>query len=46
MAASARSVSLSVSAAITPPRHSWDEATFEAIAAILPEAHAIEPKPD
>ena len=78
--ASARSVSLSVSAAITPsrerprsvstsrtsrrsplahlrelaavgidhalasPRTSWDEATFEAIASILPEVHAIEPE--
>ena len=42
--ASARSVSLSVSAAMTRP--SWDEATFEAIASILPEVHAIEPKRD
>ncbi len=58
--ARARSVSLSVSAAITSsrdlselaalgvdhvlvsPRHSWDEATFDAIASILPEVHATQ----
>ncbi|MGH3195043.1 MAG: LLM class F420-dependent oxidoreductase [Streptosporangiaceae bacterium] len=31
---------------LTSPRQSWDEATFEAIASILPEVHAIEPKRD
>jgi F420-dependent oxidoreductase-like protein len=30
--------------ALVSPRRSWDEATFEAIAAILPEVRAIEPK--
>jgi hypothetical protein len=25
------------------PNRSWDEASFDAIAAILPEVHAIEP---
>jgi hypothetical protein len=30
--------------ALASPRSSWDEATFEAIASILPEVHAIEPK--
>jgi hypothetical protein len=29
--------------ALVSPRSSWDEATFEAIASILPEVHAIEP---
>ena len=28
---------------LASPRSSWDEATFEAIASILPEVHAIEP---
>jgi hypothetical protein len=28
---------------LASPRRSWDEATFEAIASILPEIHAIEP---
>ena len=28
---------------LASPRPSWDEATFEAIASILPEIHAIEP---
>jgi hypothetical protein len=31
---------------LASPRPSWDEATFEAIASILPEVHAIEPKRD
>jgi len=30
--------------ALVSPRRSWDEATFEAIASILPEVYAIEPK--
>ncbi len=30
--------------ALASPGSSWDEATFEAIASILPEVHAIEPK--
>ena len=29
---------------VASARSSWDEATFEAIASILPEVHAIEPK--
>ena len=29
---------------LASPGSSWDEATFEAIASILPEVHAIEPK--
>ena len=29
---------------LASPRSSWDDATFEAIASILPEVHAIEPK--
>ena len=28
---------------LASPRRSWDEATFEAIASIQPEIHAIEP---
>jgi F420-dependent oxidoreductase-like protein len=28
---------------LVSPRRSWDEATFEAIASVLPEIHAIEP---
>jgi hypothetical protein len=28
---------------LASPRSSWDEATFDAIASILPEVHAIEP---
>jgi F420-dependent oxidoreductase-like protein len=31
---------------LASPRPSWDEATFEAIASILPEVHAIEPNRD
>ena len=31
---------------LASPRSSWDEATFEAIASILPDVHAIEPKRD
>jgi len=30
--------------ALASPRSSWDDATLEAIASILPEVHAIEPK--
>jgi F420-dependent oxidoreductase-like protein len=30
--------------ALVSPRQAWDEATFDAIAAILPEVHAIEAK--
>ena len=30
--------------ALVSPGRSWDEATFDAVAAILPEVHAIEPK--
>jgi F420-dependent oxidoreductase-like protein len=30
--------------ALVSPREAWDEATFGAIAAILPEVHAIEPE--
>ncbi len=30
--------------ALVSPRRSWDEASVDAIAAILPEVHAIEPK--
>ena len=29
--------------ALVSPRQAWDEATFDAVAAILPEVHAIEP---
>ena len=29
--------------ALLSPRRAWDEATFDAVAAILPEVHAIEP---
>jgi F420-dependent oxidoreductase-like protein len=29
--------------ALVSPRPAWDEATFDAVAAILPEVHAIEP---
>ena len=29
--------------ALVSPRRAWDEATFDAVAAILPEVHAIEP---
>ena len=29
--------------ALVSPRQAWDEATFNAVAAILPEVHAIEP---
>ena len=32
-----------IDSALVSPRRSWDEASFEAIAAILPEIHAIEP---
>ncbi len=32
-----------IESALVSPRRSWDEAGFEAIAAILPEIHAIEP---
>jgi alkanesulfonate monooxygenase SsuD/methylene tetrahydromethanopterin reductase-like flavin-dependent oxidoreductase (luciferase family) len=32
--------------ALVSPRRSWDETTFDAVAAILPEVHAIEPKRD
>ena len=32
--------------ALVSPRRAWDEATFEAVAAILPEVHAIEPERD
>jgi F420-dependent oxidoreductase-like protein len=35
---------LGIDHALTSPRSSWDDATFEAIASILPEVHAIEPK--
>jgi F420-dependent oxidoreductase-like protein len=30
--------------ALVSPRQAWDEATFDAVAAILPEVHAIEPE--
>jgi F420-dependent oxidoreductase-like protein len=30
--------------ALVSPREAWDEATFDAIAAILPDVHAIEPE--
>ena len=30
--------------ALVSPRRAWDEATFDAVAAILPEVHAIEPE--
>jgi alkanesulfonate monooxygenase SsuD/methylene tetrahydromethanopterin reductase-like flavin-dependent oxidoreductase (luciferase family) len=30
--------------ALVSPRQAWDEATFDAVAAILPDVHAIEPK--
>ncbi len=29
--------------ALLSPRQAWDEAAFDAVAAILPEVHAIEP---
>ena len=29
--------------ALVSPRRAWNEATFDAVAAILPEVHAIEP---
>ena len=35
---------LGIDHALASPRLSWDDATFEAIASILPEVHAIEPK--
>jgi F420-dependent oxidoreductase-like protein len=34
---------LGIGHVLASPRQSWDEATFEAIASILPEIHAIEP---
>jgi len=30
--------------ALVSPRHAWGEATFDAVAAILPDVHAIEPE--
>jgi F420-dependent oxidoreductase-like protein len=32
-----------IDSALVSPRRSWDEASFEAVAATLPEIHAIEP---
>jgi len=28
---------------LASPRQAWDDATFDAIASILPQVHAIEP---
>jgi alkanesulfonate monooxygenase SsuD/methylene tetrahydromethanopterin reductase-like flavin-dependent oxidoreductase (luciferase family) len=33
-----------ISPALVAPECSWDEARFDAIAAILPDVHAIEPE--
>ena len=33
-----------ISHALVAPEGPWDEARFDAIAAILPDIHAIEPK--
>src|SRR5208282_283786 len=35
---------LGIDHALASPGSSWDDATFEAVASILPEVHAIEPK--
>jgi hypothetical protein len=31
-------------AALVAPRHPWDDATLEALASILADVHAIEPR--
>jgi hypothetical protein len=36
-------LALGIEHALVSPRRSWDEASFEGVAAILPEIHAIEP---
>ncbi len=36
---------LGIDTALVAPRHPWDDATLEALASILPDVHAIEPRP-
>jgi hypothetical protein len=36
---------LGIDHVLLSPRRAWDDATVDALASILPEAHAIEPRP-